>query len=214
MTLAVSVGALIGSQRVIPLIEAADPESALRACEALAAGGLRVIEIVLRTPAALDAVRLIRQALPHVVVAVGTVKTPAQMAEAVAAGAHFVVSPGTTEVLYDAALDLDVPFLPGTSTPGEVLRSESRGFDVVKVFPVVQLGGAAYLVALASVFPAMRFVPTGGITSDEAANYLAVTAVAAVGGSFPCPRSSIASGDWTGIRRRAEVLARLHGPAT
>ena len=214
MTQVRSVGALIGSQRVIPLIQTTNPESALQACRALADGGLRVIEIVLRTSVALDAVRLVRQALPHVVVAVGTVKTPSQMAEAVTAGAHLIVSPGTTVAMYDAARDLDVPFLPGTSTPSDVLLSESRGFEIVKVFPIAQLGGAAYLVALASVFPAMRFVPTGGITSDDVATYLAVAGVAAVGGSFPCPRSSVDSGDWTGIRRRADALAGLHGEAT
>ena len=198
-----TIGALLGAQRLIPVLEAPDIEAAIGAVRALVRGGLPVVEIVLRTGAALEAVRAVRRAVPDAVVGVGTVRTAHELRTAIEVGARFVVSPGTTTALYRAADELAVPFLPGAATPTEVLEAAARGFETVKIFPAAQLGGPSYIAALSAVTKPTRFVPTGGISAVDAVDYLACASVLAVGGSFVCPPALVAARDWPAISARA-----------
>lgn len=194
---------------VIPVLVLDDVRTAVPLARALVDGGLRVIEVTLRTAAALDAARAIRDAVPEAVVGVGTVLTPAQYALAEAAGMAFAVSPGTTDALLDAARDGGVPLLPGATTPSETMALLDRGHVHQKFFPAEPSGGTAYLSALASPLPAARFCPTGGITAATAPAYLALPNVLCVGGSFMVPKGAVAAADWDAVRRGAAAAAAL-----
>jgi 2-dehydro-3-deoxyphosphogluconate aldolase/(4S)-4-hydroxy-2-oxoglutarate aldolase len=178
-------------------------EDALPLARALVAGGLRVLEVTLRTPAALDALRAMCS-VPGAIVGAGTVLDAAQYDAAIDAGAKFVVSPGLTERLAIAARQRVVPLLPGTATASEVMRAREAGFTRLKFFPAESAGGVGALKSLCTVFRDVRFCPTGGITAASARAYLAVPQIVCVGGSWPMPAESIARGDWS----RIEVLAR------
>ena len=203
-----TIAEVFSGQRLIPVLHAPDVDRAIGAVQALVDGGLAVIEIVLRTDAALQAVRAVSTAVPEAVIGVGTVRTPAELRAAVEAGAQFVVSPGTSARLYDAAAALAVAFLPGASTVTEVLDALDCGFETVKIFPAAQLGGPSYLDALSAVTQPARFVPTGGIGALDAAGYLSRASVVAVGGSFVCPSSLVAAHDWPAITVLAAAAAR------
>ncbi|HEX4834083.1 MAG TPA: bifunctional 4-hydroxy-2-oxoglutarate aldolase/2-dehydro-3-deoxy-phosphogluconate aldolase [Trebonia sp.] len=188
---------------VIPVVILDDPADALPLARALVDGGVPVIEITLRTPRALEAIKVIADNLPGAVVGAGTVTTPALVRAAVAAGARFLVSPGTTDELLDAMAGSGVPFLPGVASPSEVMRLLERGQREMKFFPAEACGGRPFLSALASPFPEARFCPTGGITPASAPLYRELPNVGCVGGSWLTPRDAVAAGDWPRIEKLA-----------
>jgi 2-dehydro-3-deoxyphosphogluconate aldolase/(4S)-4-hydroxy-2-oxoglutarate aldolase len=172
---------------VIPVLVIEDVAHALSIAQALVAGGLPVLEVTLRTPAALEAIEEMRQ-VPGAIVGAGTVLNPAQLDAALAAGSQFIVSPGLTEPLGQAAIAADVPFLPGTANSADIMRGLDLGLTRFKFFPAVASGGIPALSALAAVFGDARFCPTGGITVDTAPQWLALDAVLCVGGSWVVPK--------------------------
>ena len=189
---------------VVPVVVIDDLAHAVPVARALVAGGLPVIELTLRTPVALDAIRAIADEVPDILIGAGTIVTPAQAEQARAAGAQFLVSPGATPSLLEAMKDTQLPFLPGTATVSEVLAVLEAGISELKFFPAEASGGAAFLKSIASPVPAARFCPTGGITAATAASYLALPNVGCVGGSWLTPADALASGSWG----RIESLAR------
>ncbi len=193
----------------MPVIVLDRVDDAVPLAEALMSGGIRVLEVTMRTPAALDSVRAIRAALPDALVGVGTITNVADLEAARAAGARFGVSPGTTPDLLAHARGWNFPFLPGVMTPSDVMRAIEAGFAAMKLFPARQAGGVEMLKALGGPFPQVRFCPTGGIDADSAASYLALPNVVCVGGSWLSPPALVATRDWGQIRRRAEAAAQL-----
>ncbi|MDX3689360.1 bifunctional 4-hydroxy-2-oxoglutarate aldolase/2-dehydro-3-deoxy-phosphogluconate aldolase [Streptomyces europaeiscabiei] len=194
---------------VLPVVVVDDPADAVPLARALVAGGLPAIEVTLRTPCALDAVRAIAADVPAAVVGVGTVVTPAQVTEAVAAGGRFLVSPGWTDVLLKAMRASGVPFLPGVSTASEVVALLERGVREMKFFPAEAAGGTGYLKSLAGPLPQARFCPTGGIGAGNAPEYLALPNVGCVGGTWMLPEAAVAARDWGRIEGLAREAASL-----
>jgi 2-dehydro-3-deoxyphosphogluconate aldolase/(4S)-4-hydroxy-2-oxoglutarate aldolase len=190
---------LLRSARVIPVLTIERVEDAVPLARALVAGGVRVLEMTLRTPVAIDAAKAIIAEVPEAVVSIGTVLNAADLARAKALGARFVVSPGATPELLDAAAAGDLPFMPGIATASELMQALARGFSLVKFFPAEQSGGIGALRALGGPFPQARFCPTGGIGEANAATWLAEPNVVVVGGSWLCPAADIRSGNWSGI---------------
>ena len=188
------------SRRVIPVAVVRDPASALPLARALASGGLSVAEVTLRTPAAVEAIRVLA-AEPEFLVGAGTVVRPEQVDVAVEAGAQFIVSPGFSDEVVRRCAALDVPVLPGVATATEVMAALEHGLSVLKLFPAEALGGIPTLKALGGPFPDVRFVPTGGVSADNLAAYLAVPSVAAVGGSWMVAPDLVAAGDFDAIER-------------
>jgi 2-dehydro-3-deoxyphosphogluconate aldolase/(4S)-4-hydroxy-2-oxoglutarate aldolase len=199
-----SRASLLDIAPVVPVVVVADASDAVPLARALVAGGLPAIEVTLRTPAALDAIRAIADEVPDAVVGAGTVITPAQVGDCVAAGARFLVSPGWTDVLLAAMRESGLPFLPGVSTTSEVVALLERGVTEMKFFPAEAAGGTAYLTSLAGPLPRARFCPTGGIGPGNAPEYLSLPNVGCVGGTWMLPADAIASRDWG----RVEALAR------
>ncbi|MER5841045.1 bifunctional 4-hydroxy-2-oxoglutarate aldolase/2-dehydro-3-deoxy-phosphogluconate aldolase [Streptomyces prasinus] len=199
---------------VIPVVVVEDAADAVPLARALVAGGLPAIEVTLRTPAAPDALRAIAAEVPDAVVGAGTVITPEQVREVVAAGARFLVSPGSTDVLLESMRASGVPFLPGVSTVSEVVALLERGVREMKFFPALAAGGTPYLKAIAGPLPQARFCPTGGIGPDSAPDYLALPNVACVGGSWMLPADAVAARDWARIERLARAAAGLSAGGT
>lgn len=195
---------LLNGQPVIPVLKIDDAKGAVPLARALARGGLKVIEITMRTPAALEAIRLTAAEVPEAVVGAGTILNAKQFEEAAAAGSKFIVSPGASRQVIEAARRSPVPLLPGAITPSEMMAAIEEGLDFLKFFPAEQAGGAAFLKSLASPFAGLRFCPTGGISAKNAADYLALPNVICVGGSWVAPDEAVKAGDWA----RIEVLAR------
>jgi 2-dehydro-3-deoxyphosphogluconate aldolase / (4S)-4-hydroxy-2-oxoglutarate aldolase len=200
---------LLAATPVVPVLAIDSVETALPLARALVAGGLPVLEITLRTPAALEIIHALGSEIESAVVGAGTVLTPQQYREAVRAGARFVVSPGATPALLDVAEASSVPFLPGAGTSSEVMRLLERGYACLKFFPAEPAGGVAYLQALAAPLPGARFCPTGGIDAARAPAYLALPNVVCVGGSWVAPRDAVAARDWLAITRLARAAAAL-----
>ncbi|MCX4453731.1 bifunctional 4-hydroxy-2-oxoglutarate aldolase/2-dehydro-3-deoxy-phosphogluconate aldolase [Streptomyces sp. NBC_01340] len=198
---------------VVPVVVVNEAEDAVPLARALVAGGLPAIEVTLRTPCALDAIRAIADGVPDAVVGAGTIITPAQVTECVAAGARFLVSPGWTDILLDAMKASGVPFLPGVSTTSEVVALLERGVREMKFFPAQAAGGTAYLRSLAGPLPQARFCPTGGIGPTYAPDYLALPNVGCVGGTWMLPEDAIAAKDWGRVESLAREAAALrpHG---
>jgi 2-dehydro-3-deoxyphosphogluconate aldolase / (4S)-4-hydroxy-2-oxoglutarate aldolase len=194
---------------VIPVVVIEDVGVAVPVARSLLAGGVAIIEVTLRTDAALDAVRRIAAEVPEINVGVGTVTMPAQVEQANSAGANFVVSPGCTTRLLDAMAASGLPCLPGAATVSEMLDLLDRGFAELKFFPAAAAGGLAYLKSVAGPLPGARFCPTGGITPDTAPDYLALPNVGCVGGSWLTPTAALAAGDWPAIERLARAAAAL-----
>lgn len=192
---------------VIPVVVLADAEQAVPLARALAAGGIGIIELTLRTPAGLEAIRRIAAEVPEVVVGAGTVLTAEQAEASARAGASFLVSPGSTTALLDAMADTGLPFLPGTSTVSEMLAVAERGITELKFFPAEAAGGAPYLASVASPLPHLRFCPTGGITAASAGRYLDLPNVGCVGGSWLTPADALAAGDWNRVTALAAEVA-------
>jgi 2-dehydro-3-deoxyphosphogluconate aldolase/(4S)-4-hydroxy-2-oxoglutarate aldolase len=188
---------------VIPVIIINDVSQARPLAEALVAGGLPVLEVTLRTAHALQAIEEMAK-VPGAVVGSGTVRTPLQMGHSVDAGCQFMVSPGASPRLLEAAEEHDIPLLPGIGTPTEAMTASEHGYSFLKFFPAEALGGVKVLKAYASPLPDITFCPTGGIDMSKAADYLALPNVICVGGSWVMPADAVAAGDW----KRIEALAR------
>ncbi|MFD6416972.1 bifunctional 4-hydroxy-2-oxoglutarate aldolase/2-dehydro-3-deoxy-phosphogluconate aldolase [Streptomyces sp. NPDC060194] len=194
---------------VVPVVVLEDAADAVPLARALVAGGLPAIEVTLRTPAAMDAIRAIAAEVPNAVVGAGTVITPGGVADAVAAGARFLVSPGWTDALLDAMAASGVPFLPGVSTTSEVVALLERGVREMKFFPAEAAGGVPYLKSLAGPLPQARFCPTGGVGPANAPAYLALPNVGCVGGTWMLPGDAVATKDWTRVEKLAREAAGL-----
>lgn len=189
---------------VIPVIAIDRPEHAVPLARALVAGGIRVLEITLRTEHGLGAIRAISEQVPDAIVGVGTLTDPSEFRLSREAGAVFGVSPGLTPALAEAAVSSGLALLPGVMTPSEVMRAREAGFRQLKLFPAMQAGGIGMLNAIGGPLQDVMFCPTGGISQDTAAQFLALKNVACVGGSWLTPRDAVAAGDW----QRIEALAR------
>jgi 2-dehydro-3-deoxyphosphogluconate aldolase/(4S)-4-hydroxy-2-oxoglutarate aldolase len=194
---------------VVPVLTVETAEAAVQVARALARGGLDLIEVTLRTPAALEAIRRIRTEVPLARVGAGTALSPEQAADAIAAGARFVVSPGMTPRLIAAAETWSVPFLPGAVTASEAMALADLGYRCLKFFPAEAAGGVAALKALAAPLAGITFCPTGGIDARNAGDYLALGNVVAVGGSWVAPAAAVASGDLDRITDLARAAASL-----
>lgn len=194
---------------VIPVLEFHSVDEALRVSEALVAGGLPVLEITLRTPVALEAMRAVAAALPQACVGAGTVLDVAQLHAVRDAGAQFAVSPGLTPRLAEGARDAGISLLPGVATASEAMAALEAGFTFLKFFPAEAAGGMPMLKSLNGPLPRLRFCPTGGIDAARAPAYLALPNVVCVGGSWVVPKDAVASGDWTRIRSLAQEAAAL-----
>jgi 2-dehydro-3-deoxyphosphogluconate aldolase/(4S)-4-hydroxy-2-oxoglutarate aldolase len=205
----VNIREIVGLAPVIPVLTITDLSHAVPLARALCAGGLKVLEITLRTPAALAAVEAMRKAVPDAVVGVGTLTRAVDFAAADRAGAQFGVTPGLTPELAAASRGARFPLLPGVMTPTELISARSAGFSVLKLFPAEQAGGIGMLRALGAPFPDVLFCPTGGITRATAPEYLALSNVVCVGGSWVAPNAMMAAGDWRGIEALARDAAGL-----
>jgi 2-dehydro-3-deoxyphosphogluconate aldolase / (4S)-4-hydroxy-2-oxoglutarate aldolase len=200
---------IAGLSPVIPVLTLENLEHAVPVARALTAGGLRALEISLRTPVALPAIAAIRQSVPEAVVGVGALTRAVDFAAADRAGAQFGVSPGFTSELAAAARGARFPLLPGVMTPTELIAARNAGFTLVKLFPALQAGGVGMLQALAVAFPDMVFCPTGGITRATAVDYLALSNVVCIGGSWMAPRAMLEAADWRGVEALARDAASL-----
>ena len=201
--------ALVAQTPVIPVLTIERAADAVPLARALVAGGLRVIEVTLRTKAAVEAIRAIAADVPDCVVGAGTITRLPDIAAAVAAGAKYLVSPGTPPELAAALADASVPVLPGCATVSEAMALSARGFKVLKFFPAEASGGTAWLKSVAAPLPDAKFCPTGGIDGKNAAAYLACPNVLAVGGSWVASKDALASGDWSRIEKLAREAAAL-----
>ena len=213
MSAAVDLGAILTAAPVVPVLIVDDWRSAVPLARALVAGGLPAIEITLRTPAALEAIRAVAAEVEGAYAGAGTVLSREQLEEAGRAQARFAVSPGSTPALLDAAADAPIPLLPGAASATEAMTLLERGYAIQKFFPAEPAGGIAYLKALASPLPAVRFCPTGGVDAKNATAYLSLANVVCVGGSWVAPKDAVAAGDWTRIERLAREAASLRSAA-
>ena len=195
---------------VIPVIAIEAIEHAVPLAEALVAGGIINLEVTLRTQYGLDAIRLISEQVPGANVGVGTVCSAGEFDAAVEAGASFVVSPGQSDELFERALLTDVPFLPGAVTATEVMAAKSAGFTILKFFPAGTSGGAAAIKAFSGPFADIQFVPTGGIKPENAHEYLSLSNVRAVGGTWLTPTDLIKNGRWDEIEAIARQASSLN----
>jgi len=194
---------------VVPVLAFDDVDTAVETSRALVAGGLPVIEITLRTPAALKCIAAVAKKVEGAVVGAGTVLNGAMMQDCIDVGSQFLVSPGATQSLLDGLKKADIPLLPGVSTPSEAMGLLSEGIEVMKFFPAEQSGGAAFLKALAPVLPQITFCPTGGIKEANASDYLKLPNVACVGGSWVAPKEFMATQNWDAITEVAAKAAKL-----
>jgi 2-dehydro-3-deoxyphosphogluconate aldolase/(4S)-4-hydroxy-2-oxoglutarate aldolase len=205
-----SIADLLRAARLVAVLTIEDADRAVPLARALVAGGVRTLEITLRTKAGAPAAAAVRQAVPEAVVGLGTALTRDDLALVRQLDLHFAFSPGATPELLDAARDLGVPFVPGIGTASELMAALARGFDVVKLFPAEQVGGIGMLRALSGPFPSALFNPTGGVTEDNVGAYLGQPNVVAVGGSWLAPTSDVRAGNWDDITGRAlRAMAKI-----
>jgi 2-dehydro-3-deoxyphosphogluconate aldolase/(4S)-4-hydroxy-2-oxoglutarate aldolase len=195
----------------VPVLTIERVADAVPLAKALALGGLSVIEVTLRTEAALEAAHRIAHELPDITLGIGTLTRAGEVEAAVRAGAKFLVSPGTTMALADALANAPVPALPGCATVSEAMALAARGFSVLKFFPAEASGGAAWLKAISAPLPDVTFCPTGGIDQTNAAAYLSLPNVVAVGGSWMAPKAALAAGDFARITELAREATKIRG---
>jgi 2-dehydro-3-deoxyphosphogluconate aldolase/(4S)-4-hydroxy-2-oxoglutarate aldolase len=207
------LAALFEQATIIPVLTIERLEDAVPLARALVAGGVRTLEITLRTPVAIESAKAIMAHVPEAVVGIGTILNADDLARAEGIGARFGISPGATPDLLKAAAASALPFAPGIATASELMLALSHGFNLVKFFPAEQSGGIKALRALAGPFPDVRFCPTGGIGEANAASWLAEPNVVAVGGSWLCPAADIRSGNWAGITAICNRTMKLLKPA-
>ena len=194
---------LLRAARIVPVLTIRDANQAVPLARALVAGGVRTLEVTLRTEAGAKAAEAILAEVPDAIVGLGTVLARRDLLLAQKLGVPFAVSPGATPELLDAAAEISLPFVPGIATASELMAAAARGFTTVKLFPAAQIGGIGALKALGAPFPEARFCPTGGIGEEEMRDYLALPNVVAVGGSWLAPSAEIAAGEWGAIEARA-----------
>ncbi len=194
---------------VIPVIVLQRVADAVPLARALVAGGVRVLEVTLRTPVALECMRAMADAVPEAIVGAGTLRSPQDVADAVAAGCQFGVSPGFTEDIAAACKTHGLPLLPGVATASEVMAANAAGLNFLKFFPATAAGGIPMLKALAGPFPDVKFCPTGGITRDTAPQFLALPNVVVCGGSWLTPQDAVDAGDWARITQLAREATQL-----
>lgn len=202
---------ILMAARVIPVLTITRVEHAIPLARALVAGGVKTLEITLRTPVAADAAKRIIAEVPDAIVGIGTVLDREDLGTAMSLGARFAVSPGATPDLLEVAVGAGFPFLPGIATASELMVVQSTGLQTMKFFPAEPAGGIPMLRALAGPFPNARFCPTGGIGETNAAQWLAEPNVVAVGGSWLTPASDIESGNWDAITARARQTMKMLG---
>ena len=203
------ISAIAALAPVVPVLTIERLADAVPLARALVKGGLPVLEITLRTKAALPAIAAIAAEVPDAVVGAGTVLQPQQVDDVTRAGARFAVSPGCTPTLVTAARAAGLPFLPGIQTVSEAMVLAEQGFGLMKFFPANSAGGLAWLKAAAAPLAGLRFCPTGGVGADTAQSYLSLANVACVGGSWVAPRDAVADGDWARIERLAAAASQL-----
>jgi 2-dehydro-3-deoxyphosphogluconate aldolase / (4S)-4-hydroxy-2-oxoglutarate aldolase len=204
-----TIDEILGQASVIPVLEIFALESAPPLARALAAGGLKVVELTLRTDCALDAVNVMKNAAPSLIIGMGTIKTESDIKRSRDTGAEFLVSPGASSVLLDALVASGAPALPGVATPSEVMTAYEAGFKAMKFFPAEPSGGVAFLKSLAGPFPDIAFCPTGGISAERAPDYLTLSNVACVGGSWIATKAMIENGDWNTIEANARRAVKM-----
>lgn len=194
---------------VIPVIVIDEIEQAVPLARALVAGGVRVLEVTLRTNVALAAIHAIAANVPDAIVGVGTISRAEHFSQAIEAGARFGVSPGLTREIIEAARACRLPLLPGVMTPSDVIRARNAGFSALKLFPAQQAGGIGMLKAMSGPFPDVTFCPTGGVTPESARSFLALPNVGCVGGSWLTPSAAVKAGDWPAITALAREASKL-----
>ncbi|WP_321884284.1 bifunctional 4-hydroxy-2-oxoglutarate aldolase/2-dehydro-3-deoxy-phosphogluconate aldolase [Paraburkholderia bannensis] len=199
---------------VIPVLAFDTPEQGEHVSRALHAGGVKVLEITLRTKAGLEAIERAAQIAPDIAVGVGTITKPEHCALAKKAGATFGVSPGLTREIHQASLDAGLPLLPGVMTPTDIIVAMELGYEIVKFFPAVPAGGLNMLQAFHGPFPTLKFCPTGGISAETAPNFLALPNVVCVGGSWLTPKAALANQDWAEVTRLARAASELSRPVS
>ena len=204
-----AVDAILERAPVLPVLNIERVEHAVPLARALLAGGLPVLEVTLRSDAALEAIARIRAEVPEALVGAGTVLSPADLEHVASAGAVFAISPGATDRLYSAAAGASIPFIPAAATASELMRGLEHGYRRFKFFPAVAAGGVAALKSFAGPFPQARFCPTGGIGIDSADAWLALANVITVGGSWMAPAAAVAGGDWARISALAADCVAL-----
>ncbi len=200
---------LLHAAGILPVVTVNSLDEARKLSEALLKGGLPAIELTLRTPVAVEALAMLKQELPGIVIGAGTVLTTGQMEQAIAAGADFLVTPGTPPEMADALAQADVPVVPGAATPTELLSMMARGFRVCKLFPAAAIGGLAMLKGLAGPLPELKICPTGGIGEDTAADYLSQPNVVCIGGSWMVPKHWIEAGQWDKVTESSAKAAAI-----
>lgn len=195
--------------RVVPVIVLQDPAHAVPLAHALIEGGIDVMEITLRSDAALKSIEAVAKAVPQMHTGAGTVTRVGEVQQVIDAGASFALSPGATDALIEAVKSARLPFMPGVMTPGEVMHRREQGFTLMKLFPAQQAGGIAMLKALGAPIPDVQFCPTGGVSPDNLGDFLKLPNVAMAGGSWLTPADALAAGDWTRITRLAREATAL-----
>lgn len=194
-----SLDEILKKAPVVPVIVIEELEHAVPLARALIAGGLPVLEVTLRTPVAMEAIKTIINEVPEAIVGVGTVTKPDQLLECHQVGARFAVSPGLTSALVDSSRDIEIPFLPGVFTPSEAMQAYDLGFKSLKLFPAAQAGGISMLKAMSGPLPEIKFCPTGGIGPTSLLEYLKLPNVLCVGGSWVAPKQTMRNGGWQQI---------------
>lgn len=207
--MAANINQVLESAPVVPLVQADDPAIAVKTARALAAGGLTVVEVVFRTDRALECLKAVAEEVPEMIAGAGTVLSSSQAEAAFDAGAQFIVSPGLDDGVVAAAKERAVPVYPGIVTPSELQHAYNLGLSVVKFFPASIAGGVPALKALSSVFRTMRFMPTGGVSPGNLAEFLSIPAVLACGGSWLTPADAIAADDYSRITTLAEEALEI-----
>jgi len=200
---------LLGGSKIVPVVVLASADAAVPLAEALLEAGLGVIEVTLRTDDALQGIERIAKSVPDMVVGAGSLRRPEQFSEVAALGARFAVSPGSSQQLLDAAAKYEMPFIPGAATPSEMIVLLEQGYELQKFFPAELAGGRPFLKAVGAPLPEVRFMPTGGITPDNATDYLSMNNVACIGGSWITPAELQTDGDFDAIRQIGLDAARL-----
>ena len=204
-----NISKVLETVSIVPLVQTDDPDVAVNVSRALAAGGLTVAEVVLRSDRAFECLRAVADQVPEMIAGAGTVLSPEHARQSIENGAKFIVSPGLDDNVVATCQKADVPIYPGTYTPGEIQRAYNLGLEVVKFFPASIAGGVKALKAVSGVFRTMKFMPTGGISASNLAEYLAIPSVLACGGSWLTPSDAIAAGDFDAITRLAEEAMQI-----
>lgn len=199
------------TSRVVPVIVLNDPAHAVPLAHALLEGGIDVMEITLRSSAALASIEAVAKAVPQMHLGAGTVTRVAEVQQVIDAGAQFALSPGCTEALVEAVKAAQLPFIPGVMTPGEVMHRREQGFSLMKLFPAAQAGGLGMLKALGAPLPDVVFCPTGGVSPENLKDFLKLPNVAMAGGSWLTPSDALQSGDWKRITQLARAATNLAG---